>query len=475
MGRGEGTAVAEPGARHRLTLTKAAPWLLVALALGLRLFRIPELTVFQGDQGVDALAARAFVVEGVLPVEGPATSAGGVHLGPLYYYLLALPMLFGGFDPLVHAVGVAALGACAVGLLYWLVRAWFGVLPAVMAAGLYALSPAVTNAARSAWNPAPAPFFLLLGVAGLARCHRSGDPRWLVLSGAALGCLIQFHYFTLAVVLVCFGFGAYEAVRARRLIFLGGAVAIFVVLLSPLLVHEVLYGLPNLSAAGGLSATASESLPRRAYAVLVPSLIGAFIAGGLEVLAVVLTVVLLSALVLRRSFATVLLLCLLGATLVQALLYRGPLFEHYFVPLAPLVFLAFGAIPARFGALLAVPLLAVSVWQSPMRDDPLHHLARTEAVAAAIAQQAGGEPFAIWLVAPDDKDGAYRYQLARLGLRPASPSEALPRQLYVICQQSACDPRQLQASVGQDWANATQSWQATFYNVTVVRLSTALN
>src|SRR5215470_1159811 len=61
--------------------TRLVALALMALALVLRLYRIADYTVFQGDQGIDALAARQLMVSGVWPVEGPATSAGGVHLG----------------------------------------------------------------------------------------------------------------------------------------------------------------------------------------------------------------------------------------------------------------------------------------------------------------------------------------------------------------------------------------------------------
>ena len=116
---------------------------------------MPELTVFQGDQGLDALAARHLVLDGRWPLEGPATSAGGVHLGPLYYYLLALPMSFGAFDPLAEALLMVVLNALAIAVLYWLLALWFGPRVAIGGAALYAVSPAAIVAARSAWNPAP--------------------------------------------------------------------------------------------------------------------------------------------------------------------------------------------------------------------------------------------------------------------------------------------------------------------------------
>ncbi|HET6315756.1 MAG TPA: glycosyltransferase family 39 protein, partial [Chloroflexota bacterium] len=312
--------------------TRIAPWLLMAVALVLRLYRLADYTVFQGDQGIDALAARRLVVEHVWPLEGPATSAGGVHLGPLYYYVLALPMLLGSFDPVHQAALVAVLGAAAVGLLYWLAFEWFGFWPAVIAAGLFAVAPAAIVATRSAWNPAPAPFFLLLALLALARCHRTCDGRWLLLTGVGLGALIQFHYFTVGVVLVGVGGIVYEAFRIRRS---GAAWALLsllalVALLSPLLVHEVRDGFPNVQAARALAVEApaqpSERAPRRLYEVLALGLVGGFLTAGFEAVAVLLSLVLLVGLAVRRGYGQALIVLALLASALQALAYRGPIF-----------------------------------------------------------------------------------------------------------------------------------------------------
>ena len=60
-----------------------------------------------------------------------------MHLGPLYYYLLALPMSFGAFDPLAEALLMVVLNALAIAVLYWLLALWFG--PRVAIAGRRAL------------------------------------------------------------------------------------------------------------------------------------------------------------------------------------------------------------------------------------------------------------------------------------------------------------------------------------------------
>ncbi len=244
--------------------------LVVVLALALRLYRIAEYTAFQGDQGIDALAARRLLVDHQVLLEGPATSAGGVHLGPAYYYLLALPMLVDWLDPLADAVLVALLGAAAVGIVFVLARRWFGFWPAVAAAGLFALSPPAIVAARSAWNPAPAPFFTGLALLGLDNARQTKNGRWLLLTGFGLGIVIQLHYFSIAIVGVSMLFSAALVWRHRNFkkAALGG-LTVFVLLLSPLIANELLNSFPNLSAATKLSGIAApqESAARRLYEV----------------------------------------------------------------------------------------------------------------------------------------------------------------------------------------------------------------
>lgn len=460
-----------------LPAANLAPWLIVIAALAMRAYRLAEYSVFLNDQGVDALVARRLVLEGVVPVEGPITSAGGVHLAPLYYFLLALPMVVFGFDPLWQAALMVVLGTAAVALLYWLTDLWFGWLAAIVAASLFAVSPALIVVSRSAWNPSPAPFFLLLALFGLALARKRADGRWLLATAFGLGCLIQLHYFTVMVVLVVAGFAIREAVRLRAFAWALLGVLVFAVLLAPFLVHELRDGFPNLQAAsrlaGAAPTTTPVSPPRRLYEVFVAGMVGSFLTGGIEMLAVLVAVGLLAGLAIRRSYASLLLMAMLAGTLVLAVVYRGPIFQHYFLPLSPLLFLAMGAltaVAARFSAVVAVALIGLNVWQTPLMAEPFDHFARTEVVARAIAERAAGAPFATWLLRGDDGDGAYRYQLARLsGIAPARPDEPLPKQLFVLCQDSPCTPEQAREAAGSDWSTSTLVWQSAARGVSVLQ------
>lgn len=437
----------------------------------MRLYRIAEYTTFQGDQGVDALAVKRLLVDHQLVLEGPATSAGGVHLGPAYYYLLALPMSVKWLDPLADAVLMALLGSAAVGMVFVLGRRWFGLWPALVAAGLYALSPAAIVAAQSAWNPAPAPFFAVLALLALDNAQRSTNGAWLLVVGAALGILIQQHYFSAAIVGIVMVVGAVILGREPRL--RAGAVGglcLFALLQVPLVVHELLSGWPNVHAAAALatagSAAGGESAVRRAYELFSLGLVGGFLTADIEPLAAVVSIFVAGGLALRLIsrqppiFESVLITVLLVATIAQGLLYRGPIFAHYWLALAPVLFLAVAAAvsivprgPVLVAAsLCAAGLIGVNAWASPFREPPKQQLARSLAVAETIRGAAAGEPFLIQLMSLDESDGAYRFQLERMGTPPAAPDAPLPAQLFIICPGSTCESAEALDRLEPDWS-----------------------
>src|SRR3989344_2111040 len=104
---------------------------IILLATLFRFYKLPEYMTFLGDEGRDAIIIKKLLVEHDVPFIGPPTSVGNIYLGPLYYYMMAIPMAIFWLNP-VSAVGmVAFIGVVTVGLIYYLARAWFGKWPAV--------------------------------------------------------------------------------------------------------------------------------------------------------------------------------------------------------------------------------------------------------------------------------------------------------------------------------------------------------
>jgi 4-amino-4-deoxy-L-arabinose transferase-like glycosyltransferase len=76
-----------------------------------------------------------------------------MYLGPLYYYMMAIPLLLANFSPIGPAIQIAILGIITVTFVWWAGREWFGSGAGLIAAGLYAISPTIIIYSRSSWNP----------------------------------------------------------------------------------------------------------------------------------------------------------------------------------------------------------------------------------------------------------------------------------------------------------------------------------
>jgi hypothetical protein len=353
------------------------------------------------------------------------------------------------------------------------------------------MSPAAIVAARSAWNPSPAPVFTALAVLGLDGAWRTGDGRWLLLVGAALGFLIQLHYFALAIVFVC---GVTMVFLVRRQpalrVWAVASLGIFVALLAPLLVHECLNDFPNLRAVmalagSGRAGVVQISAPRRAYEVFALGLVGTFLASNVEVIAASVSFLVLALLGLglardrARRFPCVVIGGLLLGTVVQALLYRGTIFEHYLVPISPVLYLGLaamlGLIPRtplpRFVATGAVLCLAgLNLFSSPLRSPPDNQLAHTRTVAQLIADVAGHQPFELWLVAGGESDGAYRFWLERMGKPPVPADGPVAPQMFIVCRRASCDPAHAQDQPGDVWSSARLAWRAQVADDEILQL-----
>src|SRR3989344_9619531 len=84
------------------------------LALFLRVYKIDQYMIFLGDQGRDARIVKDMVVNLNTPFIGPPTSVGNIYLGPLYYYMMFVPMAIFGLNPVSAAVMNGLIGVATV-------------------------------------------------------------------------------------------------------------------------------------------------------------------------------------------------------------------------------------------------------------------------------------------------------------------------------------------------------------------------
>lgn len=460
--------------------------LLAIFSLGafLRFYQLTDYLPFSGDEGRDALVLKHLLADGQFPLVGPAASVGNVFLGPAYYYLMALPMAVFWLNPVAAAAQVAVLGLGSIGLIYYLARQWFGRAPAVIAALLFAVSRPEVIFSRVSSNASPAPFFALLTVVGLYQVRQSGNYRWLILTGAALGLLVQMHYMALLMLPVVVLLWVYQYRRYRqrpdsgRHVWFGtiGAVFAFLILLSPLLGYDLghhfanVKGFYNFFLHGQSGISSSGSPLAAANHVYNETLIGDYLAanvawgnrlaGWARYLAPVTSVVVLVPLVvacLKRWRGQALpwpylaLGLWLAIGVLGASLFRSGLEVHYLEWLSPVPFLLLAAAwssvsqaavrRVRQGGLLALVgfLFITNLQHTPFELPPPKLLQRTQTVSRHIVSEAGGRPFQLVLL-PGDYSDAYKFYLDRYGNAPISHATSLSDKLFVICQSEPCDP-----------------------------------
>jgi 4-amino-4-deoxy-L-arabinose transferase-like glycosyltransferase len=160
----------------------------------------PDLGWFMMDQARDAAAALKIAEGTSFPIVGPV-ARGLYALGPLYYYLIAVPFLFSK-DPAAAVLFIGLLNSVSVYLTYRLGREFFSPTVGLIGAALYAVFPMTIVSSKAMWNPGLVPFFTVIALYSLFHFVVAGRPWGLTVTLAALGCLLQLHLSALALVLL---------------------------------------------------------------------------------------------------------------------------------------------------------------------------------------------------------------------------------------------------------------------------------
>lgn len=423
---------------------------------------------FLGDEGRDALVIKKILVEGDYPLLGPPTSVGNMYLGPLYYYMMSVPMAIFWLNPIAAAGVVALIGTLTVVLIYYLARVWFGFLPAVLASITYSISPVNIIYSKSSWNPNPAPFFASLVILGLFKIHQTKDFRWFILVGVALAFALQMHYLALLLLPTILVFYFYEAFRKlpKKSLFLGTSLGLlsFIFLMIPLVIFDLKYNFLNfrslMNIINGKETPLDKELSSpimRFLPIYIDILIGRYISQGVNfvtwglslIIAIPVIANLYTYFKLRRiNYPIMLLSCWMIFGLIGISLYRQSVYDHYLGFLNPAPYLLLGAfvfhLRKPFKLLLAAPLLLVigyiNLTNNPLLVPPNNQYLKTKVISEYILEKSQGKPFNFALIAERNYDSAYQFYLYKLGNPPKHLAESNTGQLFVVCEDKICNP-----------------------------------
>lgn len=163
------------------------------LALVLRWWHLPHNALtFAFDQARDAFIVRE-ILSGDLKILGPSVSGiPGFYHGVLYYYIIAPAYLLGKGNPITVAYWMSFVNALVTFVIFILTKKMFGkLLPATVAALLFAVSYEETQYATWLSNPAMGVWFVTLVYFGLYIWIREKKNIYLSLVGLAFGLSIQ--------------------------------------------------------------------------------------------------------------------------------------------------------------------------------------------------------------------------------------------------------------------------------------------
>ena len=447
--------------------------LIIALAAFLRFYKLSEYMTFLGDEGRDVLMVKRILTTLDIPLIGPPMSVGNIYLGPLYYYMMTIPMAVFWLNPVAAAGMVALIGTLTVGLVYFLTREWFGKTAAFVAGFLYAVSTVNIIYSRSSWNPNPVPFFTLLSFIGIYLSHKYKNYKWLLLTGVSFAFALQMHYITLLLLPILFLLWLYELtllhLKRRNLesffVFSIGALLLFGLLMSPLIIFDIKHQWVNFHAFQNLvlgkDAAVSVSLAEKLKDIpniYVNKLVGRYMTGEAVSLSLIIAALSLISFVglilkqikIKKLFYPGLILTvwfLIGVLGVS--LIRLELTDHYLNFLNPVPYLLIagllsliknGKLQILTATLIVLTLGFINFQKSPLIQAPSNQLKRTQEVANFVIKEAGGKPFNFALIAERNYDSAYQFYLDVYNHKPKQVPFEITDQLFVVCEDKVCEP-----------------------------------
>ena len=210
-----------------------------------------DLGWFLEDQVRDGMAVFGILSGRDFPLVGPQAAFGTLNLvGPLYYYLLAIPYGMSP-NPVVAIAFINVLNLCSIYLTYRLGTAMFGPPVGLIASALYAVFPMAVLSGKGLWNPGFMPFFSTLFLWTLWRLLVGRRPWILALVLFLLGVLLQIHLSgAIFVLLLPVAFLLYRPpLRLRPL--LAGLLGV-ALLFAPYVLFEIQQGFPDVQKALGV-------------------------------------------------------------------------------------------------------------------------------------------------------------------------------------------------------------------------------
>lgn len=234
------------GANKKIIIILVAVFL---LGIFLRVYNFEKNLLFEIDQARDWKNALISDREGIgsLPLLGPKAGGTEFRLGPISNYFQYFSFKLFGHDPASTSLPDLFFAILSLPLAYVFFRQFFSEKIALILLGLNVVSLFSIEYSRFGWNPNSVPFFTLLFFLTLIKIINNSENKkiWFAVMAIASGIVIQLHTIAMVcipIILVISFFWCKVRVKiSEALIFFG----VLVVILSPIVVHEIVTNLRN--------------------------------------------------------------------------------------------------------------------------------------------------------------------------------------------------------------------------------------
>ena len=166
--------------------------LILIIGLYLRFYHINETISFGWDQGRDAWMIRD-IIQGKLTLIGPRTGVGHMHIGPVYYYLLAPFFYFMNLDPSAANYLNIITNILNFVLIFIVTKKIFNNYAALFVTFVYAVSHYLITTNQVPWNVTLMPGVAALIFYSIVKIYE-GSYRWVFVLWTLSGFYFNLHF-----------------------------------------------------------------------------------------------------------------------------------------------------------------------------------------------------------------------------------------------------------------------------------------
>lgn len=222
---------------------------IIVLSVFFRFWELSARSGFDSDQEVAAWTAKQLLIDHKPTLLGVITSSGNIFLGPLYFYLYALPMIFTKMNPIGQLFLSSLVGVVTTIVFYLVGKNLFSQKVGLAAAFIHAVSLLFSNGERPIWNVSPVLLICVLIYWCYFKISIGIKKYWLYLL-ALMGLLLHFHltgifFIPTTVIFFLYLVLVKKTIAKRDLYYILWGVLFFGLLLSPLLFFDLRHNFMN--------------------------------------------------------------------------------------------------------------------------------------------------------------------------------------------------------------------------------------